>query len=157
MNIRSNLKELMTNKITTVPVGTSIHEARVIMSDKRIRHLPVVDENNEIVCVLQQKDLDRFFDTWKIPVDRISNTSPSAVSQDTPIYTAIFKMLENKLTYLLVLDEANEAVGIVTTDDLLFLLAQLLKKEIDKKVRLTSLIDVQSIGQIASKLSDVGI
>lgn len=45
----TRLAEVMTTKITTIPLETSLNDAVHIMSDQRIRHLPVVDSDNKVL------------------------------------------------------------------------------------------------------------
>ena len=49
--------DIMTKKIKSVHLSTSITEAQKIMTENNIRHLPVVDENNKLINFLSQRDL----------------------------------------------------------------------------------------------------
>ena len=52
------ISELMTTKVVTVGPDTSIEECMWLMSDKKFRHLPVV-ENEELVGVISISDVVR--------------------------------------------------------------------------------------------------
>jgi CBS domain-containing protein len=45
----TRLAEIMTTEITTIPPETSLNDAIHVMSDERIRHLPVVDNDNKVL------------------------------------------------------------------------------------------------------------
>jgi hypothetical protein len=66
-------------------------------------------------------------------------------------------MLENKISSLLIADENEHAVGIVTTDDLLFYLAHLLDENKEKRFSVSSLLDLQTVGEAARQISNAGI
>ena len=50
------VKEIMTEEVITVGIGSTVEEAMALMTDKRIRHLPVV-EGERIVGVVSIGDL----------------------------------------------------------------------------------------------------
>jgi CBS domain-containing protein len=55
-SMKTPVKEIMTEEAVTVGTGSTIEEAMTLMTDKRIRHLPVVDEER-IVGVVSIGDL----------------------------------------------------------------------------------------------------
>ena len=148
-------KEVMTKKLVTIPLGSRLAEALEIMDEKRIRHLPVVDASGKIVGILSQKD---FAHLENIPfrVEHFMKSPVEFVSEETPLRSAIFHMLEKKISALLMADERGCAVGVVTTDDLLWYLAQLLEKESNKHP-LSSIFSIRTLGEIANQLNLVGI
>jgi CBS domain-containing protein len=52
--------EVMTTEVLCCQPHTSIEEARSVMKNRRIRHLPVVDTNDEIHGVISIGDLNAF-------------------------------------------------------------------------------------------------
>jgi CBS domain-containing protein len=50
--------EVMTHKITVAHAGTTIDEARGLMKNKRIRHLPIVDDDRKPVGMISIGDLN---------------------------------------------------------------------------------------------------
>ena len=56
-------EDIMTTKIKSVFLNTSITEAQKIMTENNIRHLPVVDKNNRLINFLSQRDL--MFNSYK--------------------------------------------------------------------------------------------
>ena len=55
-SMKTPVKEIMTEEVITVGTGSTVEEAMVLMTDKRIRHLPVV-EGEKIVGVVSIGDL----------------------------------------------------------------------------------------------------
>ncbi len=55
-SMKTPVKEIMTEEVITVGTGSTVEEAMILMTDKRIRHLPVV-EGEKIVGVVSIGDL----------------------------------------------------------------------------------------------------
>jgi len=55
-SMKTPIKEIMTEEVITVGIGSTVEEAMALMTDKRIRHLPVV-EGEMIVGVVSIGDL----------------------------------------------------------------------------------------------------
>ncbi|MFQ5923253.1 MAG: CBS domain-containing protein [Anaerolineales bacterium] len=55
-SMKTPVKEIMTEEVIAVGAGSTVEEAMALMTDKRIRHLPVV-EGEEIVGVVSIGDL----------------------------------------------------------------------------------------------------
>ena len=51
------LDAIMTTDLITVSLSTSLAEARLLMQDYRIRHLPVTNDGGELVGLLTQSDV----------------------------------------------------------------------------------------------------
>ena len=49
--------DIMTKEIKSVQLDTPIAEAKRIMTENNIRHLPVVDQNHKLINFLSQRDL----------------------------------------------------------------------------------------------------
>ncbi|WP_413612584.1 HPP family protein [Bdellovibrio sp. HCB-110] len=122
------LKDHMTRKIVTVGKGTSAAEAYRLMSNYWIRHLPVMDVDEEyIIGMLSERDLLRS-PTPETPVEKLMSTPIKTFGIETPLRSVVDAMIEEKVSaYLITKDE--EVVGIVTSEDMLVLLDQLLKRD----------------------------
>ena len=120
----------MTKKVVTLDHNDRLTTADDVMRLGRIRHVVVVDEDEEIVGILSQRDL--FFggllkalgygtrakaqalDTLVVKeamVSEVISTTP-----DTPLSQAASVMLERKIGCLPVL-EGKKVVGIITESD----------------------------------------
>jgi len=54
-----SVKEVMTAKVITISPDKSMREAAHLMHDKRIRRLPVVNDQGELVGILTRGDIVR--------------------------------------------------------------------------------------------------
>jgi CBS domain-containing protein len=151
------VKKIMTAKLITVPMGTSLFEANELMKEKRIRHLPVIDEMDDLVGIISQRDLHYVPDSKSIPVEMMMTAPVHFVNEKTPLRRAIFTMLQNKISSLLISDDEDNATGIITTDDLLWYLTHLLANEPEESLPLLNYTTKQTIGAVARELSDMGI
>ncbi len=147
----------MTKNLITVPIGTTLEQASELMVEKRIRHLPVVNPAGTIVGMVSLRDLDVISTSLGSPVEAVMNSPVKFVHQDLPLRSAILKMLESKISCLLIADDRNAASGIVTTDDLLWYLAHLISGEKDDRSRPYDLSSLQTVGEVANEISLMGI
>jgi CBS domain-containing protein len=53
------VREIMSSKVIVIYAGQTTEEAMDLMTRHRIRHLPVIDENNEVVGVISMSDVLR--------------------------------------------------------------------------------------------------
>lgn len=120
------LKDHMTRKIVTVGTNTTAAEAYRLMSNFWIRHLPVVDAEEEfIVGMLSERDLLRT-PSPETPVMKLMSSPIKTFSIETPVRDVVDAMIEEKVSAYLITKE-DEVVGIITSEDMLVLLDQLLK------------------------------
>lgn len=140
--------EIMTKKAVTVRWLESIRTAYQMMCERKIRHLPVVDESGTLIGILSDRDLHRAmlpqteiaragswdqkgepeFDSESRVKDFMS-WPVSTVSRNVSVQDVAAKMLKEKLSAVLVTDSDHGRFGIITTDDLLKLLLTLLESE----------------------------
>ena len=57
LSLESPVKEIMTTKVVIVDTAQTIEECMALMTDKRIRHLPVLDNDNQLVGIVSIGDL----------------------------------------------------------------------------------------------------
>jgi CBS domain-containing protein len=58
------VEEIMTKELVTVSATTTVREAMRIVTDKRIRHLPVI-ENGKLIGLISIGDLTRWAMLWQ--------------------------------------------------------------------------------------------
>ena len=51
------VREIMSEKVSCVTLKQSVQECMALMTDKRIRHLPVIGDNEEVLGILSIGDL----------------------------------------------------------------------------------------------------
>ena len=127
------VEEIMKRKVITLKPTNTIFEAMEIMSQKRIRHLPVVDENNSLIGLISDRDIrdaspsifrkedeseyQKTIDT--IMITNLITGSPLDFIEEV---AAIF--YDYRIGCLPILS-GDELVGIVTETDLLYTFVQL--------------------------------
>jgi len=128
------VKTIMKKDPVTIHPDASFYEARTLIRDKGIRHLPVVDKKNHIVGILTDRDIRTAapsdattlsvhelhyvlgklqVSAFMTPADRLVTVTP-----DTIFEKAVQLMHDYKIGCLPVLD-GREMVGIVTEMDVL--------------------------------------
>jgi acetoin utilization protein AcuB len=133
--------DVMTRAVTTVYEESSLQEVLSLLGPYHFRHLPVVD-GKRVVGILSHRDLlkvtsqgldktiaaharevrllDQTF------VREVMNSNVLTTSADASLAEAARKMLENKVGALVVVDERDQLLGIVTETDLLRCLVHIL-------------------------------
>ena len=85
------------------------------------------------------------------------NTDVEYIDSNVPLRQAILKMLEKKISSLLVSTSDETIVGIITTDDLLWHLARLLAYEKEDKGHFVTAMQLQTVGEIANQAATAGL
>lgn len=152
------VKEVMSPELVSISVNATMAEASELMLEHRIRHLPVTDGHGGIVGILSSKDISIYDRFRRSDVEFFMSSPVLSVHQSTSVKATALKLLENKISCLLVSDDADEAVGIVTTDDLLWYLVENLdQNQKEKSAFFADGRAKETIGQVASRLSAMGI
>ena len=117
----------MTHAPWTISRSGTLAEARRMMFDHDIRHLPVL-EAGKLVGVVSQRDI---FLVESLPgvasdtvkVDAAMAPEPFQVSSDASVLEVIDQMIDRKLGSVLIC-EGDEVIGVFTTIDAMRLLAE---------------------------------
>ena len=131
------VREIMTAEVTALKRNDSLLIARDIMTLGRVRHFPVIDEENKLVGVVSQRDLYRaslgsvmkygekaqraFLEG--IAVKEVMTAPVITIAPHATVQEAARVMMEKKIGCLPVL-EGPKLAGIVTETDLLKLIAE---------------------------------
>ncbi len=152
----NKIEQIMTRKLFSVPMGSFISEARLLMTEKRIRHLPVVDELDDVVGLVSDRDLASLPNAQEIPVEWVMSSPVVYTSVNSSIREVALMMLKKKISSVFIIDESEDVKGIVTTDDLLWCLASVLNPE-NSADQMEKFRIEETIGSIAQSLSSAGI
>ncbi|MBK9323546.1 MAG: CBS domain-containing protein [Bdellovibrionaceae bacterium] len=155
--MQAKLSNVITRDLVTVPLGTFLSVACEMMEQKKFRHLPVADGDGKVVGIISKRGLNYIRNPEKTPVEYVMASPVVTVDQNSPLRSAIFKMLELKISSLLISDKSGAIVGIVTTDDLLWYLSYILEDSKESRFSFSSLFDLQTIGEAAQQISNAGI
>ena len=133
------VRDLMTTKLFTLRDTDTVHDAKRLIAEKRIRHIPVVNEEGVFLGLVTQRDilaasvsrlagvdeatadeLDLGLNLGGIMLSRVLSVGPGATVRE-----AAQLMMKNKIGCLPVL-EGKKLAGIVTESDYLKLVIELL-------------------------------
>jgi acetoin utilization protein AcuB len=133
---------IMTSNLITVSKNVSVKEAFSVMKTNGIRHLPVKDEKSKIIGILSDRDIQRAMSVKKLgpfqqdvtldeslKVEDFMSWPVYMVSEETSIERVAEEMLAQKISAFIVVDRHDKEKGIITTDDLLGYLLNLIKAD----------------------------
>jgi acetoin utilization protein AcuB len=123
----------MTEDPVTVTASSTVGEAIQILQELNVRHIPVVNQSNELVGMLSDRDLravsvPRTIDEeWlgelrialETPVARVMSSNVVTVQEEASMPEVIELMLDNKIGAVPVVDADSALVGIISYIDLL--------------------------------------
>ncbi|MBF0279704.1 MAG: CBS domain-containing protein [SAR324 cluster bacterium] len=135
------IKDIMTKEIHSLHSTQSLYLARAMMKTQHIRHIPIVNADQEFVGLLSHRDLlalsvsqlagieetEQMELDQHTPIVSVMKTDIVTVSEDLDLSSAIAILLENKYGCLPVVNGEN-LVGIVTAADFLQLTLDLMQK-----------------------------
>ena len=121
------VRDLMRKNPYTVAESASIQDTARIMNDKKVSSLVILDEDNNPVGLVTERDLVRKVCINDLPTNRVTNkeimSSPLiTIDSESSATTATDLMLKNNVRHLLVIDneskDNNQPIGIITPLDL---------------------------------------
>lgn len=131
--------EIMTSKPFTLAADASVSDAIKLMADKNIRHIPIVNNANELAGIVTHRDLlaatGSKLDEGNIQENGFSNKSVSeimtthvlTIEEDTALISAARFLEKHKFGALPVVQD-NKVLGIVTDSDFLAVAINLLEQ-----------------------------
>ena len=117
-------KSIMSTQLISIYEDRNVAEAEALMKINKIRHLPVVDSFNELSGIITSTDVARTV-SKKNKIKDVMSPRVRIIKRDASIKKVIAQMLKFKISSMLVAHE-EDLVGIVTTDDLIQLLYELI-------------------------------
>ena len=129
------VKDVMTTNVVTVPSDTSLADAKRIMEAHKFQRLPVVDKG-KLKGVVTEKRLERVspseatsLTVWEVgyllektPVKKIMAKNVVTVSPDMTVEEGLALAQSKKVGALVVIEKKN-VIGIVTTNDFFYKIA----------------------------------
>jgi CBS domain-containing protein len=135
------IEEFMTTDLFTVHPEEPVDLVVNLMHWKHIRHVPVENEQGELLGVISWFEIVRHYGTTlgreqlePVPVRTLLRGNLQPVSPETSVLEAIALMRREKMDCLLVVKEGH-LVGIVTERDILNITARLLEHQTEAVVR----------------------
>lgn len=128
------ISKVMTKKVITIDKDADISQAREKMSKHFIRHLPVVDENNQLIGIVTDRDIrsalpsshltqENGLKEWKrfsmCNIKDIMTKHPVTISPLDTIQDALILLFKKHFGALPVVNEQQKLIGIISVRDLL--------------------------------------
>lgn len=166
------VKDNMSKDVITVPWSEGLQPAYEKMKKAEVRHLVVTDEYGYLRGIISDRDFQRAmhlesdflyredgvtgFDISDIVRDFMSWPAET-VSTNTKLKEVAQEMIDNKVSALVITDDALEATGVITHEDLLKVLIKLLDENTSLKDRVTEVFYKSPVGEMINMLKDMGI
>jgi acetoin utilization protein AcuB len=128
------VRNQMTKSFKSVQWNQPMADAWKLMQEGRIRHLPVIGAQGELAGILSDRDVKRAMDpsSLRFRAESVAadymNWPVVTVEQNTPLVKAVKMMLDEKISALMV-TRGSAVVGIITTEDMLRVLQEILLHE----------------------------
>jgi acetoin utilization protein AcuB len=131
------VKDWMTSDVITVASDMSLTEAHHLMTDNKIRRLPVV-KNDRLVGIITRGDVREArpsdatsLTIWeinylisKLKIKDIMAPNPISILPNATLAEAAQLMLDNKFSGLPVVDSNKKVIGIITESDIFRMVVQ---------------------------------
>ena len=135
------IKHLMSTDLVTLNENENMSLASIMMTKARIRHLPVVDQQNRLLGLITHRDLLRISisdvaglpeaDRQKlleaIPIREVMCTEITTISPETSLLQSAKLLIAHKYGCLPVVEEDGKLVGLVTEADFVKMMVQMME------------------------------
>ena len=116
--------QLMTKKLETINPSNTAQEAAKKMRDKKVSSLVVTDSGDEPIGIVTERDLVRQVCTKDVSsnsiiVHHIMSSPIATIDANSSVEVAADIMIQDKVRHLLVMEDENKVIGIITSSDFL--------------------------------------
>ena len=127
------LKEIMTKSVTTVNVADRFSLVESRMREKKVRHIPVIDNDRHVVGLISQRDLYRIASPRKTPsgdaydpsyldgfiLSNVMTPAVQTLSEFCALKDGVSLMADKNLGCIPIVDKDDRILGIVTKGDVI--------------------------------------
>ncbi len=110
--------EIMTSPVTTVKIGISVSDIKKVIDKTSLTGLPVVDEENHALGMITKKDLDRAIKSGIDDLSLVMSIPVVTVKSNDEVQKIIELMAIHDVGRIVVVDEGQKVIGIITRRDL---------------------------------------
>lgn len=139
MKIKPALADVMTKEPETVEIGQPLSEVYTLLQNRSFHHVPVLDNGVPVGLIAATDILRLVYDAegrderqlrglldYQFAIEDAMTVDLVSVHQGDPISSVVDRMADGTVHSVVVLDDENLLVGIVTSTDLIRLLGRLL-------------------------------
>ena len=164
------VKDRMTPNPVSISPHTSFPDAYRVIREKKIRHLPVVNDENKLVGITTQTDMlhaspsvttslsvfEVNYVLANLHVSEVMSSPPITVPEDAPIEEAARLMVEKKISCLPVMRN-DLMVGIITETDIFKAFVEVLEGECASLRVTVKVKDVRGeLARLAGEIANLG-
>jgi CBS domain-containing protein len=119
----TSISDILRNELESVEDTTSIQEVAKKMKQRDVSSLVVVDTNGKPVGIVTERDILTKVCIIDVPTSKviskeIMSTPLITIKGSSSTSTAAEMMIKNEVRHLLVIDDRNKPIGIITPLDL---------------------------------------
>lgn len=112
-------RDLMTRDVAVVSQRDSLYRVRVLINERKVKALPVLDDDRRVVGIVTVIDLFNRDPGDLAPVRSVMSTDVVTVDEDAPVSRLIGLMADLGYRHVPVVDRDERLVGIVTRAELI--------------------------------------
>ncbi len=123
------VEDFMSTAVITMKESEALSGAELQMKLAEVHHIPVVDDKNNLLGVVSDRDVLRALakgGNKPLTVANVMSRGVRTVRPSTPAHDAAALMLEHHIRSLPVVGDGDELVGIITETDFLIVAQQAL-------------------------------
>lgn len=160
---KTPLKDFTTRDLIVARFDESLDAAYATLMSARIRHLPVVNENDELIGIISDRDFYRAMLAEPAifePTDRVEDymSWPVATIEESKSVADAARILIDRKISALVVTRERSAVGILTTEDLLRVFLTQNDSTVGRlKSEAEAALMTSSVGPLAQTLANAGL
>lgn len=142
---KQSVHEVMNKNIIAALENSTLEYAEEIMQKNQIRHLPVINSSGRIIGLLSDRDIKHPTKAaHEYELVKYHMRAPVLdIKANDSIESAAKRMIKEKVSCLLIVDEYSAYCGIVTSEDLLKFLVEFIEdKELKAKAPIGNLFQL---------------
>ena len=126
----STLTEIMTTEVLTLSPENSLSDARHLMTENRIRHIPIVNEERVLIGLVSQRDVlaaeessvlniepkQRLDREKRVLIKDFYKSDVASISKTATLHQAALYIQKHKIGCLPIVD-SGKLVGVITDSD----------------------------------------